>query len=265
MESRSEWVIFEQPLTERVRAFLRLEFLFDEYAHSRAGQGAFGTRAAMRAFLEALAVIGRSDLRTDLMKDFAEQIARFTRLRSRPGVDHAQLDRVLAELRGAGVALQKLGGAVHPAQLLRENEFLFAVHNRSAIPGGSCAFDLPAYHRWLSRPEQETARDLNAWFAPLTPFELAIRLYLRLLRDSTQAAEHVAEGGVFLHTPQLSYSLIRVLVPDGADVYPEVSAGKHRISVRFMRLGDVNQRNVQAGGAIPFRLQLCSLRGGAHE
>lgn len=259
MERSAEWVVFEQPLTERVRAFLRLEFLFDEYAHFRADPSVAGARTAMKTFLDILSVIGRSDLRTDLMKDFAEQIAIFTRLRSRPQVDHVQLDRVLADLRNAGSALQKLGNS-HPSQLLRENEFLFAVMNRSTIPGGTCAFDLPAYHRWLSRPHAEVAADIAVWSMQLQPFEQAIRLYLHLMRNSTQPSDQIAEGGVFLHTPQAFYPLIRVLIPGNADVYPEISAGKHRISIRFMSLGNVNVRNIQAAAAIPFRLQMCSIR-----
>jgi len=79
-------------------------------------------------------------------------------------------------------------------------------------------------------------------------------------KEYTQASDHVAESGIFLHTPQSTYPLIRVLIPVAADVYPEISAGKHRISIRFMALDDVNQRNAQAQAAIPFRLQLCSLR-----
>ena len=261
MDSSTEWIVFEQPLTERVRAFLRIEFLFDEYTRHRADSSSFGTRASMRSFLDILAVIGRSDLRTDLMKDFAEQIGRFTRLRTRPQVDHAQLDRVLGELRSAGGALQKLG-SLHPSQILRDNEFLFAVQNRSAIPGGSCAFDLPTYHRWLSRPHDEVANDMNAWFAPLLPFQQGVRLYLRLLRESTQPSEQVAEAGIFMQTLPVSYPLIRVLIPAEADLYPEISAGKHRISIRFMRLGDVNVRNVPAGDAVTFRLHLCGARAG---
>ncbi len=79
------------------------------------------------------------------------------------------------------------------------------------------------------------------------------------MRDSTQPAAQVAEGGVFLHVPQASYQLVRVLVPASAEVYPEISAGKHRVSIRFMSLGNVNTRNVQAGGSIPFRLHCCLL------
>src|SRR5438445_586512 len=95
---------------------------------------------------------------------------------------------------------------------------------------------------------QHQLADRSAWGlrSNLRTLEHAIGLYLRLLRDSTQPAEHVAENGVFLHVPQAAYQLVRVLVPAAADVYPEISAGKHRVSVRFMQLNNVNKRNVQA-------------------
>jgi len=262
MENKADDVVFEQPLTERIRSFLRLEFLFAEYDNRSKDTSAWGVRAALHTLLDIISVIGRSDLRTDLAKDFTEQTAHLSRLKARPEVNHARLENLLSDLRGAIASLQKAGG-VHPSQLLRENEFLFAILNRSAVPGGTCAFDLPAYHRWLSRPHEEVTRDLDAWFKPLRVFGQSIGLYLRLLRESADATEHVANGGVYLHQPLLSYSMVRVVIPASADVYPEISAGKHRISIRFMRLGDINSRNFQAVGEIPFHLQCCVLSGPA--
>ncbi|HZR36924.1 MAG TPA: cell division protein ZapD [Nevskia sp.] len=258
MEQGGDWIAFEHPLSERIRFLLRLEFLFAQYQHQAADTSSWGLRASLHTLLDILSVMGRADLRTELLKEVFEQHSILTRLSKRPDVNHARLAEVLRELSAAAAELQAMGSS-HPAVVLRENEFLFAVLNRSSIPGGACGFDLPAYHRWLSRPPAETQRDLAAWFASLRPLQHAIGLYLRLLRDSTQPVQQVAEGGVFLHIPQAAYQLVRVLVPADADVYPEISAGKHRVSVRFMRLGDVNTRNVQAGGTIPFQLQCCLL------
>jgi cell division protein ZapD len=258
MDQGADWIAFEHPLSERIRFLLRLEFLFAQYQHQLGDPGAWGLRANLHTLLDILSVMGRADLRTELLKEVLEQHATLTRLSKRPDVNHERLAEVLKELAGAAAELQGMGSS-HPAMVLRENEFLFAVLNRSSIPGGACGFDLPAYHRWLARPRAETQRDLDAWFANLRPLEHAISLYLRLLRDSTQPGEHIAENGVFLHVPQASYQLVRVLVPAAADVYPEISAGKHRVSVRFMQLNNVNKRNVQASVSIPFRLQCCLL------
>ena len=258
MDQGAEWIAFENPLSERIRFLLRLEFLFAQYQHQGTDQSPWGLRASLHTLLDLLSVMGRADLRTELLKDLLEQHSRFTRLSKRPEVDAARLGAVLEELSRAAADLQAMGSS-HPGMVLRENEFLFAVLNRSSIPGGACGFDLPAYHRWLERPRQDTQRDLDGWYGRLRPLERAINLYLRLLRDSTGAGDQVAESGVFLHVPQAAYQLVRVLVPAAIDVYPEISAGKHRVSVRFMRLGDVNTRNVQAVEAVPFRFQCCLL------
>ncbi|MDI3260698.1 MAG: cell division protein ZapD [Sinobacteraceae bacterium] len=260
MSTEAEWIAFEHPLNERVRFYLRLEFLFAELAHHRRDESAWGLRASLHVLLDLLSVMGRTDLRGELLKVLADQQARLTRLAKRPDVNRQRLDEVLQALAASLAGLQSMSSAP-PALFLREHEFLFAIFNRSSIPGGACGFDLPAYHRWLARPYAQSRQDLDGWYARLAPIERAIALDLRLLRESTEPADHVAEGGVFLQAPQTACQLIRVLVPASADVYPEISAGKHRVSLRFMRLGDVNTRNVQAGGSIPFRLQCCALAG----
>ena len=142
---------------------------------------------------------------------------------------------------------------------LRDNEFLISIHNRTSIPGGSCGFDLPAYHFWLSQPYEVVNRDLDAWFADLAPFESAIGLYLKLLRGSTELTSAVARGGLYVHAPQGPVQLLRVFVPHAAAAYPEISAGAHRFTIRFVSLRDVNRRSSQVHTDVPFSIQCCSL------
>lgn len=260
MQHPAEWIAFEHPLSERIRFLLRLEFLFTEMRHHRADASVWGLRSGVRTFLDMLSVMGRTDMRTELLKELGDQHAALARLARRPEVHAARLAQVQAELAAAIGGLQAMSSS-HPAMMLRENEFLFAILNRSSIPGGICGFDLPAYHRWLSRPHEQAGHDLELWSQRLRPLEHAIALYLQLLRESSQPLERVAEGGVYLHVPQAPCQLVRVILPAPADVYPEISAGKHRISIRLMQLGDVNTRNQQASGSIAFQLQCCHLAG----
>ncbi len=252
-----ERVIFEQPLNERTRSFLRLEFLFAQYVHHDGDTSRWGLRASLHTMLDLIAVIGRADLKTDLIKEFGEQETSLRRLRARTEVNLEKLDTVLQTIRSTLVSLQSMDA--HPSAMLRENEFLFAIVNRSAIPGGTCDFDLPAYHRWLSRPHDVAKRDLTRWFAHLSPLQGAICLYLKLLRESTAGEECLATGGVHLHVPPGNCQLVRVQIAADADVYPEISAGRHRFSFRFMSLGDVGRRNVQTTADVAFLLQCCGL------
>lgn len=257
MSPAADWIAFEQPLNERTRTFLRLQFLLKEIEHYGADRSDWGIRAGLRALLDTLSLLGRSDLKTELLKDLGEQQGALQRLQGRAEVNRERLSQTLEEITATTAALHR-SASLTPAVLLRENDFLYAIHSRSAIPGGTCEFDLPAYHRWLMRDLEAIERDVSAWTARLRPFRSGVDLCLRLLRDSSAAIDATAQNGVFLYVPQAHYSLVRVQVPPEADVYPEISASKHRIAIRFMVLGDVNTRSVQAACDISFRLQCCS-------
>ncbi|HUR40691.1 MAG TPA: cell division protein ZapD [Verrucomicrobiae bacterium] len=258
MSEVGQSIVFEQPLNERVRSFLRLEFLFSQHQHHRTDRSQWGMRATLRTLLDILAIVSRSDLKTEILKELIEQHGTLTRLQQRPGVDPTRLQSVLTELNQAVNAMQQL--TAHAlTTLLRDHEFLISLLHRSTIPGGASAFDLPGFHHWLSQPYDLVRRDLDAWFADLLPFERAINLFLRLLRQSTQPLNEVAKGGMFVYTPPGEFELVRVLINAEAGVYPEISAGRHRFTVRFMIQRDVNARPTQATSDIPFQLQCCTL------
>ena len=257
MSDTATTVTFEQPLTERVRTFLRLEFLFRQHAHHRADLSEFGARATLQSLLDVLVVLSRSDLKNEIIKELTDQQNTLTKLSTKPGVDPERLRGALSEIASALQGLQQ-ATTQFAATALRGHDFLISVLNRSTVPGGASAFDLPTYHHWLSKPE-EVRRDLDAWYGEIKAFEQAIGLYLRLLRKSVKPQDAVAVNGMYVHMPQGPCSLLRVMVPLSAGVYPEISAGKHRFSVRFMSVQDVHSRPHQAIGDIAFAMQCSNL------
>ena len=102
-------------------------------------------------------------------------------------------------------------------------------------------------------------RDLDAWRADIKPFTDAIALYLRLLRASVEPQMAEARGGIYIATPPGPCQLIRVLVAQQTGVYPEISAGKHRCTVRFMNARDAGARAQQTTADVSFQIQFCAL------
>lgn len=251
-------LVFEQPLSERVRTFLRLELLFQQYRAHRRHETQNGARATLDALLDLLVVISRSDLKSDILKELTDQYHHMSRLAARPSVDQERLKGVLAEITEVLNELQQLA-TQFANSLLRGSDFLTSILNRSTIPGGTCGFDLPHYHWWLSQPRARITRDLDAWFADLRPFERAILLYLKLLRSSVPAEPLTARNGIYLHTPTGPCLLVRVMVPPTHSVYPEISAGRHRFTVRFMAMRELASRAQQSQDDIAFQLQCCNL------
>lgn len=258
MTPESDYIVFEQPLVEKVRTFLRLEFLFEQHRHHEADTSMYGSRATLQTLLDILIVLSRSDLKNEILKELSDRHAALVKLAERPGVHQQRLQGVLEEISRVLAELQSL--STHfAASVLRDNDFLTALLNRSTIPGGTCAFDLPVYHYWLSQPYTQVRRDLDVWASGVKPFERAILLYLRLLRSSVESQQAVAAGGMYMQVPQGACSLLRVHVPAGALAYPEISAGRHRFTVRFMSVRDVNSRSHQDTQDVRFLLQCCNL------
>ena len=118
---------------------------------------------------------------------------------------------------------------------------------------------MPAVHRWLHEPPERLAEDCDRWFAHFGAYEAAVATCLDTLRHAGVTEGLSAPSGVYLHMPKSAHQLLRVLLPAGANLYPEISAGRHRYSLRFMVQSNVDARPQQATGAVNFSLQCCAL------
>lgn len=256
MAQGDDLIVFEQPLSERVRTFLRLEFLFQQRRHHALDDSPTSTRAALQALLDVLSLTSRSDLKSEVIKEIQDQQTALTRA---PGLlQGLDVRQSFTRLADALKGVQKLPSHFAGSSL-RSHEFLDALAKRSAIPGGGAPFDLPALHRWLAEPPIRIRADLERWFAHFAPYETAVGVCLDLLRHCGADTALLAEVGVHLHSPKAAHQLLRVKLPRDSGIYPEISAGRHRYSLRFMRQPDVDSRAQQVMSDVPFQLQCCLL------
>jgi cell division protein ZapD len=248
---------FEQPLTERMRTFLRVEFLYEQTLFHVDETTEFSSRAAVHALLEILTILGRGDVRTDALKELERHAELLTRYRSQPGVDPARLTGLIANIDDLRRRLADAGPqAVNP---LKECDFLNTIRHRSGIPGGTCMFDLPDYGYWLHLPAADRRRQLDDWTEHLRPLCDAVAEVLWLTREATEATARTAPGGLFHHGFDRNdqASLVRVQVPAKGGVFPEISAGQHRFTIRFVRWRGVDSRPVQVNQDVRFDLAIC--------
>jgi cell division protein ZapD len=232
---------FEHPLNERVRIFLRLEHLFRKVAHFIPEEDPWASRAAVEGVLDIVAVTARSDIKTELLKELDRNSNTLNRIRRQPGVDLETLGKILEDLKRAAQELHALTGQI--GQPLREDAFLKGIAKRSSIPGGTCSFDLPLYHHWLTQPPEVRQRQLRAWMHGLQPVSDAITLALSLARTSSAPRQVTAAGGFFQEAldAQAPAQLVRVTLNDNAHLFPEISGHKNRFSIRFMNTGDAKR------------------------
>jgi cell division protein ZapD len=113
----------------------------------------------------------------------------------------------------------------------------------------------------MNQNHEKRISDLREWAAPYCQLEDVIELILKTIRDSASAKPTVAENGFYqkpLDTRQAT-QLIRIDIDAEAKIYPEISAGKHRYSVRFMRLDSGGMAPAQVKEDVEFLLSRCAL------
>jgi cell division protein ZapD len=256
--TESETLIFEQPLSERMRTFLRLDFLYTQALYHNEGASQWGSRAAMSCLLDVLAISTRGDIRSDVLKELERQVTTLNEYQSRPGVDTGRLKTVLANLVRLRGELLNAGSAF--LQPLRDSEFLSAIKHRSAIPGGTCEFDLPDYYFWLSQPDEARVQTFNEWLGLLRPLCDAIAELLWLTRANGRARHEVAKAGSYHITfdRDTPIQLLRISLPKATGLYPEISGSHYRCSLRFLTWNGLTARPTQSESDVPFVLSCCS-------
>jgi len=249
--------IYEHPLNERVRVILRLEHLFSQASHFLHADSAWDSRMFIGTLMEILDVFGRSDLKTELIKEVERAIGNLDPLLQNPEVDHDRLKTILRALERVGRNLHCISGQL--GQELREDDFLTPIRQRVSIPGGTCDFDLPGYHYWLEQSVETRHADQERWYGKLDPVRQAVELVLKLMRSSAEPRERTAVQGLYQQNLDagIPYQLVRILIPSDAPWFAEVSGGRHRFTIRFLQPG--KGRPVQAEENIDFRLSCCSL------
>jgi cell division protein ZapD len=250
-------LVFEQPLNERMRTFLRLDFLYNQALHHNEIASPWGSRAAMSSLIDILAITTRGDVRSDVLKELEGHLGALNAFQANPGVDPQRLKSLMSNLVRLRTDLMSAGSAF--LQPLRDSEFVNAIKHRSAIPGGTCEFDLPDYYFWLAQPEEIRLRSFSQWLGLLRPMCDAIAELLWLTRQNGRRRQEIACGGAFSITFDRDnpLQLLRILLPAAAGLYPEISGSHHRCSVRFLTWHGLTTRPTQAEADVPFMLSCC--------
>lgn len=248
-------ITYEFPLNERIRVFIRLEQLFQQFLHFSTGETAADKRAALSVLLDIIMIFRRNDLKSEVLKEL-ERDSKI--LREMPEQQEANT-LLLTEFAQMSQKLHSVMGKI--GINLMQNELFQSIAQRSAIPGGTCSFDLPEYHFWLEQDENIRLKNLQLWSSPFDDIRIAIDMILGFIRSNSTSSNEVAPAGFFQIAldKTLSYQMLKVEVDKSVPYFVEISGGKHRCSVRFMNPSVDNNRPTQSTANIPFTLTCCLL------
>lgn len=248
---------YEFPLNERIRVFMRLEQLFKQLNHFMDGSTVSDHRAVISILLDILMIFSRNDLKSGLLKELDRQSKMLNQIANSQGVDTAKLDEILNDLKNISKKLYETNGKI--GLNMMESDLFQSISQRSSIPGGSCSFDLPAFHYWLEQDKAIQQHDLMQWTKPLANVRTAIELILGFIRQSSMPTQELASAGFFqlaLDKTQ-PFQLLRVAIDSSLPVFAEISGGKHRFTIRFMSPSTDGKRPHQIPDDVSFELTRC--------
>jgi cell division protein ZapD len=238
---------------------MRLEQLFQQLSHFMTGSSVYDKRAAIGVLLDILTIFSRSDLKSELIKELDRLNKVLNPLLNSQSVDNQKLGEILAELNQASRNLYSANGKI--GIKVMESDLFQSISQRNSIPGGSCSFDLPAFHYWLEQEDTEQQKDLERWTQPFSDIRIAIDLILNFIRKSNLPNQEIAQAGFFQLALDKSHpvQLLRVCIASNLPCFAEISGGKHRFSIRFMKPSSDENRPCQINEDISFMLTCCMI------
>ncbi|AZQ13089.1 cell division protein ZapD [Shewanella khirikhana] len=241
-------LIYEQPLNEKIRSYLRLEYLAQQVQHN------LDNDHQQRCFYPLFSLLElneRCDYRGDLLKEIDKQLFILAKWQVLPHVDSVQVQEYIDGLSKARELLQnpsRIGSA------LKQDRFLSALRQRFGMPGACCNFDLPQLHYWLAKPWEERRGEYQQWVEHFTPLLTPVSLLLSLIRSTAEYQNATAAGGFYQGTNAQPLSLIRVKIDPAQGCYPTISGHKTRYAIHFVQFAD--QRH--SDKTIAFKLATCA-------
>jgi len=236
---------------------MRLEYLFKRLFAFVRESDPLHQHVALSVLFEIMDSCDRAEVRTGILQDIDKQKTNLESYRHYPGVDLDVLNQAIADLERVSAGLSGTGRI---GQVTRENEWLMSLKNRFAIPGGASQMDMPSYSAWQLFPEEERKSALLSWVRPFMPLYDGLAQVLKMLRESGSPVEATTqEGGVYQEMlGGKIYQMIRVWVPDHIRTYPEISANKYIVWIRFHKF-TAQQKTELLTSPVAFKIALCNV------
>ena len=250
-------ILYEYPFNERIRTYLRLQQLFSRLGQLIPRESAIDHHFALITLFEILEVSSRPELKSDVLKDLERQKQVMNGYRGNPAISENALDMIISQLEQNFESLNALTGKI--GSKLNESDFLNSLKSRVVIPGGTCEFDLPAYHAWQHHGVDKRQADLHQWSACFIPVAQSIQMLLKMLRDSGSAQKVMATSGQLQQNlPQgRTFQLLRLRIDPALALVPEISCNRLLVVIRLMQQQE-DSRLIASTGDTAFEMTLCA-------
>lgn len=250
--------VYEHPLNEKTRLFMRLSYLIKRFNFHLENPTPENCQAAIVVLLELYNLSSRLDVKNAALHVLDVQTQAVRMAEGVEGIDMGRVKRILEKLEEKSKRLYSFRGQL--GQHLKTHNFLNILKQRASIAGGINDLDVPLFNHWLHLSEEERVKDLRTWARPYEIAFEAVELLMDLIYQGIQSSEETALGGFYQATlsHEIDYQIISIGLGEDAQIYPEISAGKQRFSIRFVDASNLEEKGKQIVEDVEFTLKLYS-------
>jgi len=245
-------ILYEHPLNERIRNYLKLEQLFKQVTSCANSGISTNHQVFFSALFAIIDMLERSDIRGELIKDLEKLQQNLVIWSQAPDIDTSVLEENLQE---TVCLVSKLKITSQTWSQLKEHKLLASLKQRFAIQGGNSSFDLPQLQFWLHQPTSIITTDIEQWLSLLDNIKNSLALVLKFIRQRSEFESIETESGFYQDNGE-GLILLRIKVAQSAQYYPTISGNRFRYSIRFMLPCEQNGRRY-SNQATQFQLARC--------
>ena len=241
--------IYEQPIDERIRKFLKLENIYMKINNHMDIDSKYDAYSTLLNISELFINLTRSEIKRDLISEIETQKVRYQEYSKLDGADRIKLNSIMEKQNAILKTLHDL--EANYLNVLKNDELLQTIIKHINT---SCA-DLDY---WLSRDHDFRKNQINLWLELIKPIENSIFFCLDLLRKSSETVEITAKDGMYLFKMDIEKKirLLRVTMKTDNYFFPRISVGPQRATIAFMTIDD-NNKIIRLNQDINFVLDLC--------
>jgi len=247
--SDSHAVIYEEPMDERIRKFLKLENYFLKLNYHKDIDTIHDSFASLNNLILIYKTLSRVEVKSELIREIDFHKNRYLEYIKIKSSDKTKLNSIMEK---QNVILNNLH-SLKPNYLKDlNNDELFqnCVKHHENL---NTELDY-----WLTRDHNMRLNQINLWLELIKPIEHSVNFCLSILRKSSDVNEICANNGFHLIKveQEKKIRLLRVTMQTDNYYFPRISLGPRRATISFMMINE-NNKFVQIKENISFVLDLC--------
>ena len=252
----NEHIIYEQPVTENVRNFLKCEYLFEKFNSALQQHDIWSVKSSVSTLIEISDFIFRINVKVELLKELEKNILFLNYLYENNSIHISMHDEYITKTKNCVEVLNNI--IESPSKSIIDNDFLMQIKSKLHIPAGDNFFDMPAYLNFLSSNKSFIIDSINQWYLPFKPFFSSSKLLLDTKRINSEFVALRSSSSYFekKFNKSSKFDLVRIKMKKNINIYPDISVSTKNINIIFKTSFGQNRLSKAISENIDFELSL---------